>query len=389
MKKYLPLLLIVASCTPQVDTGKLTADTDLLGDVIRIDRKAIEEVYPDETGLPFGINQKGDPITSQLVQGETGWSAVLLDANQFDQLKGIDFVEEAKYPAFKSHVQVRLGKRESEKVYQSITSEIRPDDHVEMQQGPDYLYQGEGPIWENDVVGFRTYFDERNGFDIFGKMTPRMMAHEISVKGNYHELLDWGMDVLKVGNSLGAGALGIYRNDTLYPIGDALEDRFEIIENGPLVASFSLVYKSPKSFPNLTIIRKISIVKGLPGYLTENQIFGANSEQLATGIVTLHSQNLLKDEADNYMVFATHDPQAELDKYLGMAVITRTEMIAGAAPESDAPVTTTYFQRPKSSRAFDYLFLAGWELQDQAYKDEAVFRERALAWGKQYVKWTK
>ncbi|HKZ65847.1 MAG TPA: DUF4861 family protein, partial [Chitinophagaceae bacterium] len=36
----------------------------------------------------------------------------------------------------------------------------------------------EGPAWENDKVGFRLYFDVRNGKDIWGKTTSRMVLDE-------------------------------------------------------------------------------------------------------------------------------------------------------------------------------------------------------------------
>ena len=40
-------------------------------------------------------------------------------------------------------------------------------------------YQFEGPGWENDLIAFRTYFDERNGIDIFGKTTSDMVLHHV------------------------------------------------------------------------------------------------------------------------------------------------------------------------------------------------------------------
>ena len=84
------------------------------------------------------------------------------------------------------------------------------------------VYQMEGPAWENDKVGFRNYYDARNGMDIFGKKTARMVLDDAGIRGqNYHELSDWGMDILKVGNSLGAGAIAIGVGDSIYRVGAA------------------------------------------------------------------------------------------------------------------------------------------------------------------------
>ena len=70
----------------------------------------------------------------------------------------------------------------------------------------------EGPGWESDLVGYRFYLDWRNATDIFGKKDHRYGAcKDVGQDGfdSYHEPADWGMDVLKVGESLGIGALGL------------------------------------------------------------------------------------------------------------------------------------------------------------------------------------
>ncbi len=45
-------------------------------------------------------------------------------------------------------------------------------------------YQMEGPAWENDLVGFRNYLDQRNGMDIFGKIESRMVLDSVGVAGS-------------------------------------------------------------------------------------------------------------------------------------------------------------------------------------------------------------
>src|SRR5690606_24347117 len=70
----------------------------------------------------------------------------------------------------------------------------------------------EGPGRESDKVAYRFYLDWRNGFDIFGKKIPDMVLQNVGQDGyqSYHEPADWGMDLLKVGKSLGAGGYGFW-----------------------------------------------------------------------------------------------------------------------------------------------------------------------------------
>ena len=347
----LPLFFL--GCNPKTDFQTIWSTSESLGDVIRIHRAELESQI-DNMGklLPYAINSDGDSIMSQLLFDKEEWTHLLVDVNEKDDIVDFKFANKTDYPQFKNHVQVYLGKRASKGVYNQRSQETRPDDHIKMQRGPDYLYQGEGPIWENDLVGFRMYFDERNGYDIFGKTTSRFVANEISLKGNYHELLDWGMDVLKVGNSYGAGALGISRNDTLFHIGDAMKESFQTINNGPFVATFQLSFEVPKAFPEVFIKRTVSIIKGLPGYLTKNEISGGSTEKLVTGIVNLHSDELIEKSRSDYTIYATHDKQAELEKYLGMAIITSVKTISGQTPDADANVNYNLLCQIRNRKVF-------------------------------------
>lgn len=78
------------------------------------------------------------------------------------------------------------------------------------------LFKYEGPGWESEQVAYRLYFDERAAIDIFGKTQPQLVLPEVGQDGtDYHALSDWGMDVLKVGPSLGIGGVGLWQEGRL------------------------------------------------------------------------------------------------------------------------------------------------------------------------------
>lgn len=102
-------------------------------------------------------------------------------------------------------------------------------------------FQMEGPAWENDKIGFRYYNDERNGFDVFGKLTNKLVLDNVGLNDNYHELNDWGMDVLKVGRSLGAGALAfVDERDHVTRLSNAQTTSVSILYEGPIKSAFEI-----------------------------------------------------------------------------------------------------------------------------------------------------
>lgn len=63
--------------------------------------------------------------------------------------------------------------------------------------------------WESDVGAFRAYDGQ---FDFFGKRKPSLILEGIK-SVNYHNMQDWGMDVLFVGQTAGIGGISIWVSD--------------------------------------------------------------------------------------------------------------------------------------------------------------------------------
>lgn len=108
-----------------------------------------------------------------------------------------------------------------------------PDEHTDHS----YYIRYEGPGWESDKVGYRYYLDWRKAIDVFGKKTGDMVLQQVGQDGfdSYHELQDWGMDVLKVGNSLGVGSLGLFYEGKAIRVDKTDSVIVRIAENGPYI----------------------------------------------------------------------------------------------------------------------------------------------------------
>lgn len=246
------------------------------------------------------------------------------------------------------------------------------------------FFQMEGPAWENDKVGFRMYFDPRNGIDIFGKTTAVPTLHKQGLSTDYHKKADWGMDILKVGNSLGAGSLAFKHQDSLYRLTGWNGARFETITEGPARAIFRMTYLDEligeKSY---NIVHTITIEKGDWFYKSDIEIHGiTDGIELVTGIVDLKENNKsFYQTKEANQVLASFGKQSENEDHLGMALIT---MSGNNVSNTDAPlegdgITRTHLLNLGCDKEHHFYFMSGWQASDALFKSELGFKQAIAA----------
>jgi hypothetical protein len=250
----------------------------------------------------------------------------------------------------------------------------------------------EGPAWENDKVGFRIYFDVRNTKDIWGKTTPRMVLNEVGAdpSKNYHQLSEWGMDVLKVGKSLGAGGLALQvrqanGQDTLIRLGGVNMGKviYEKVADGPLRATLRLQYPQWEildHLPPLSVIEEISIWGGQYFYESRIEINGApKNARLVTGIVNLHSKQSHLLDTTGSMLLYSYDTQTENNDQLGMAILMDKQHFYASTqtPIRNTEVVSSYTMAATISPKLPVLFrfYAGWEKTDPTFVTEQGFKD--------------
>ncbi|MFT3902544.1 MAG: DUF4861 domain-containing protein [Niabella sp.] len=263
-----------------------------------------------------------------------------------------------------------------------------PNTDFSKQKLPPYLT--EGPAWENDKVGFRKYFDIRNTNDIWGKRTPEMVLDHVGTNpaNIYHHLSDWGMDILKVGNSLGAGALAmqLYLNgkDTVIRFGrDVKKLSYKQIANGPVRAVFEMRYEGWQYTPSVApidVTEQISIWGGQ--YFFENKVTMKQvpaGAKLVTGTIDFFSEKDYKLSKGGVAGIYTYDKQSENKDMLGLGVLTAQKNIAGYAhlPASGTGVTNTFAVMliPKAAKPLVYRYYAAWELTDKQFSSKQGFEK--------------
>ena len=408
LRFWLPALWLLA-CTPPAPHLILHTDTPQPGAVVVLDRAQLAEAG---LAVPAGsrLLLKGPdgnllPVQADDLDADGEWDALALQVD----LPGGELVLEpvidpyALKVDFPARTNVRLGySPQQNRVYEDLREGDRHPGNTPQIQPP--FYQMEGPAWENDVVAFRSYFDRRNGKDIFGKLVPDMVLDTVGTGGNYHALdPSWGMDVLKVGNSLGAGALALMVGDSLVRLGETQAHHFQLLAEGPVRSIFELTYAGwqVEGRP-LALEERIEIRAGEPGFRSEVRLSGfSGTAELVSGIVNLHSDTVLAIAPQGaWAGIATHARQSENNDYLGMGLLVENLARTGAAPEAapaaaegvDPAVTQTYWAsaRVEPGQAAHFFFLAAWEATDPQWADQAAFealvRQQAASLG-QVVDW--
>ncbi len=347
--------------------------------------------------LPLVTDEAGKAIASQVddIDRDGKWDelALVCDFAAKEVKKfNVDFVDADKAPKFTIRTNVRLGEGTKEDGFKGVDQAVSPKGYT----GVPFKYQAESVSWENDMMGFRNYFDCRNAKDLFGKLAPGMIMDKIGTveSGSYHDLSDWGMDVLHVGPSLGSGGLAMFHKDSLYRLGSTNKFEFQVISRGPVRSVFDLKFEGWNvDGKMLNATERITIWAGKYWFQSDVTVNGLTEDaELAVGIVTSY----LKDNkpfsfkaSKEYTAIATHDLQSMNDDYLGMGILLKTDekRSEGDAPvlsESkikgdrwNQPVGQTHFvsQKISNNKLATHYFFAAWEHENKKWAQQNNFED--------------
>lgn len=170
--------------------------------------------------------------------------------------------EQEKGPAFVDLRVTPISEAEkSDKIFEQTAAFTVPNTH----KIGDKIFPYEGIGWENEGIGYRLYLDERSVSDVFGKKTDKVILDIVDYRNDYHSIADWGMDVMKVGDSLGIGGIGIYRADKLERIGQSTITA-NVTKASGKEAAFEVKYENVLDVNNKSgeIISRYSISTGSP-----------------------------------------------------------------------------------------------------------------------------
>ena len=252
--------------------------------------------------------------------------------------------------------------------FQNVEALRVPDEHTDHS----YFIRYEGPGWESDKVGYRFYLDWRNAVDVFGKKTNEMVLQDVGQDGfdSYHEMAPWGMDVMKVGESLGIGSIAHFENGKARRVDEVDSVHTLISENGPVFSAVTTKYHGWTVADGIDLTSHISIHAG--SRLTHQQIaFPGSGTPLCTGIGKDAKAKLFSSKGNKkaWGYLATYGPQSLNDDNLGVAVLFPPQDLIEFTEDAKSHIV----RLKERNNAVEYYYLAAWELEPEGIKDEAAF----------------
>ncbi|WP_409432034.1 DUF4861 family protein [Litorimonas sp. RW-G-Af-16] len=230
----------------------------------------------------------------------------------------------------------------------------------------DKLVAYEGPGWESDKVGYRIYLDGRNALDIFGKRTAPIVLSTVGRGDDYHAMADWGMDILKVGNSLGAGGFGVFDNGEVRQIGDAASYQAEILADDMDKAVLRVTHNKSETCGG-DVSGTYTINAG--ERLTHIDISGDCALPYAAGLI-IHdgTSSLVSGGSSGWQYKARYGDQSLVPDGLGLALFYRGEDVSAVSADADDDYIV--FKTDRSPR---YVTGAAWVQEDGGIQSQAEF----------------
>jgi hypothetical protein len=232
----------------------------------------------------------------------------------------------------------------------------------------------EGPGWENNRIGYRLYLDWRNAIDIFGKKTSENILPLVGQDGfdSYHNMSDWGADILKAGKGIGIGSIDRYLNSEKLHFRE-VDSTIATVANKEKESTVKVNYYGWK-----TASDKIDFISELtikPDQLyTQHTIKASQAIQgICTGIVKTKTGELLKKESKNkkWAYLATYGEQSLVPDKLGMAIFYEISTIENIA---DTDLDYLLVFKP-TTKAVTFYLLGAWEQEVNGIKTKEEFAQ--------------
>lgn len=235
----------------------------------------------------------------------------------------------------------------------------------------------EGPGWESEKIAFRFYLDWRNANDLFGKKTNKLILHKVGLDGfkSYHELSDWGADILKVGESLGIGTIAHWADSSAQRVAKTDSIYTEITYSGILESKITTQYYGWEYAGGKTdLTSELSIQAG--SYMTKAHLTTSGPvNNFCTGIVKMDSTTVLNSTGSNgeWVYLATFGKQSLQNDKLGLFVFFKKSNLLRVTEDRYSHVVVL---KPEG-KELSYYFGGVWEQDASGIKTIEEF-ERFL-----------
>ncbi|MBN2805238.1 MAG: DUF4861 family protein [Prolixibacteraceae bacterium] len=377
--KNLPValvLLLLLSCQSQTKLFTLVLENNN-EQTIEIENIAQNELLKHCITEPFAVTQNNSEIPAQvIISPENGNHSLLFlpKASKKSRVKIFTGRVPAAYaPLTHAELWHKTGGQFVDSKYVGggdfveVNSVRVPDECTDHS----FYIKYEGPGWESNLVGYRFYLDWRNAVDVFGKTTNEMILDGVGQDGydSYHEMQPWGMDVLKVGSTLGVGTIAWWNGQAIERVAETDSVTCEILSNGGLRAMIQTNYYGWQTAAFKTNMQSYLSIDANSRLTKQMLVFDAAPENVCTGIYIDQKAEKIELQHGNWTCLATWGQQSLNNNKLGLCVFAKTSNIISLTADKKNHVLVL---KTENNMAVWY-FGAAWELEPKGIKTKEEF----------------
>ena len=349
---------------------------------VQLDISSIKDKHPDFNPDAFVVFDKDKELPSQTedINGDKNPDRVLFltDLNS-KETKDITIrysKEGVKTRKYTKRTQAVLGEKVDYKLvkgeytggrFVDVDSAKVPANHI----AHDALYRIEGPGWESDLITYRFYLDSRNRNDIFGK---KIGVNDLvsNSKESYTKMLDWGMDIFKVGESLGIGSIGIWYDNKVYTVSKTDSVICIIADNGPIRSDvYTKYYGWQVGKAKYNLFSGLSISAGSRLTNTDLSLTGG-AVNFCTGLAKHDNCVFMKSVNKNseWGYIALYGKQSLSGDNLGISVFYKNPDLIKTTEDKDSYIVVL---KPTDGK-LQYYFAGAWEEEPNGIKNKDEFQ---------------
>lgn len=350
-------------------------------------KNILAEISTDALQLPLGIyeviSEAGEALPLEVVEDIHGIQKAVFPIDKIDGNTVKTFtVRKGNAESYPKRTYAELshkigGEFEGNK-YEGGYSWVKPNRITVDGDFRDHAYyiKYEGPGWESDMAGFRFYLDQRNGVDVYGKKTPGISLPAVGVDGydNYHNMADWGMDILKVARALGLGSIASWDGEKAIRVEKRDSATCYIPADGKVRSQVMTTFYGWETNNDKFNLKSLITIDA--GNRASHMALKADKDidNLTTGIIKDKNADLIlpqENNKSNWSYIATFGKQSLNSDMMGLAVFYRTDQLKEITEDDLNHIVVL---KPKDGFA-EYYFMPTWEQDWNPVKTKDDFME--------------
>lgn len=328
---------------------------------------------------PFLVKQAQKEIPSQLFFDPVSKTHSLLIYPNIDNKSYLTFTAGTKSSVeFQTMAHAELWKKTEGQFIDRKYVSNDPFVEVDSVRVPDgntdnaFFFKYEGPGWESNLVGYRFYLDWRNANDIFGKRTENMVLENAGMNDydSYHNLQDWGMDIFKVGASLGIGSIGYWNGKSAERVAETDSVICKILAKGPIRAMIQTNYYGWQTTDFKTNFTSYLSIDANSRLTKQVLLFDKAPANICTGIIKDTTCQQIKIVDGNWTAIGDWGKQSLNKDNLGLVIFVKNSSIIDFKTDNINDIVVI---KPENNQAMWY-FGAAWELETNGIKTIEQFK---------------